>query len=84
VTEQASERSRVPRDQAIAHAGELLAEQDLAMASMTRREQERTVDGMFVCQACRHIVRVLVDDGPLCLRCDAFGYPFDPPYSRAS
>jgi hypothetical protein len=29
----------------------------------------------YRCQACSHIVPALVDDGPLCIRCDALHYP---------
>ena len=56
---------------------------DLALVQPYVDRRERTEDGMFVCQDCRHHVRALVDDGPLCIRCDALRYPYDPP-ARAS
>ena len=37
--------------------------------------QQQTVEGLFTCGSCGLKVTVLVDDGPLCVRCDALHYP---------
>ena len=48
-----------------------------ALAAMAAHvcEQPRNVEGLFACQSCGRQVPLLVDDGPLCLRCDALHFP---------
>lgn len=41
---------------------------------ITRENTPMTPDS-YQCQACGHVVAALVDDGELCIRCDAFHYP---------
>lgn len=35
----------------------------------------RNVEGLFICESCGRSVPMLVDDGPLCMRCDALHFP---------